>query len=99
MELPLSATTLTSSEPSPLFAGIGRAGKESGLEAATTDYPRQPARHFDDILGQTLAGPLFATWTPTAQINPVAGGSSSGSSTAAPIDPNARRDGRRRSRR
>jgi hypothetical protein len=99
MELPLAATTLTISEPSQLFAGIGRAGKASGLEAATADYPRQPAKHFDDILGQTLAGPLFATWTPVAPVNPVAAGSSTGSSTTAPIDPNARRDGRRRSRR
>lgn len=54
---------------------------------------------FDDILGQTLSGPLFATWTPTAPVNPVSGGSANNSATAAPIDPNARRDGRKRSRR
>jgi hypothetical protein len=60
---------------------------------------RQAPKQFDDILGQTLAGPLFATWTPTAPVNPVPGAASSGSSTTAPLDPNARRDGRKRSRR
>jgi hypothetical protein len=60
---------------------------------------RSAPKHFDDILGQTLAGPLFATWTPTAQVNPVSGASAGSASTTAPIDPNARRDGRKRSRR
>jgi hypothetical protein len=98
MELPLSATTLITSEPPQLPAGSGRAAKTSDLEATIGESPRQPAKHFDDILGQTLAGPLFATWTPTAPVNPVSGAASANSSNA-PLDPNARRDGRRRSRR
>lgn len=86
MELQLTSMLSLSNDP-PRFPG------------ELHDAPQPRAKHFDDILGQTLAGPLFATWTPTAQINPVSGAASSGSSTTAPIDPNARRDGRKRSRR
>jgi hypothetical protein len=54
--------------------------------------------HFADILGQTLAGPLFATWSPTAPLvassKPIA---SSANNVA--VDGNGRRDGRKRSRR
>jgi hypothetical protein len=77
------------------------------LASASPEFPselrdtrQRPApKHFDDILGQTLAGPLFATWTPVAPVNPVSGTAASGSSTTSPIDPNARREGRKRSRR
>lgn len=66
-------------------------------EIAPTDAQRRAAKRFDDILGQTLAGPLFATWTPTAPVNPVAAAPSANTSIAA-LDPDARR-GRRRSKR
>jgi hypothetical protein len=67
-------------------------------DTATIDH-HQPkaAGHFADILGQTLAGPLFATWTPTADIiatsKPVAG------QALTALDANGRREGRKRSRR
>lgn len=81
------------------LASLLRPTKDSPELAADAHEPARRRGGFDDILGQTLAGPLFATWTPTTPVNPVAGGSSANSSTAAPIDPNARRDGRRRSKR
>lgn len=65
---------------------------------APSDPQLRAPKRFDDILGQTLAGPLFATWTPTAPINPT-GNTASTNSSVTSLDPNARRDGRKRSRR
>lgn len=59
---------------------------------------RRAARRFDDILGQTLAGPLFATWTPNAPVNPVPATPSSTAGSVSALDPDARR-GRKRPRR
>jgi len=70
--------------------------KLAGEFDSQTRHPK-PAR-FDDILGQTLAGPLFATWSPIAVINPTAKSGSANASVAA-LDANGRRDGRKRSRR
>jgi hypothetical protein len=98
MDLPPALSLLPNSDARRLLAEVGHAGKPDSLETPASASSKRPARHFDDILGQTLAGPLFATWTPTAPVNPVSGAASTNSATA-PIDPNARRDGRRRSRR
>jgi hypothetical protein len=57
------------------------------------------ASRFDDILGQTLAGPLFATWSPTAAVVATAKSNTSTSSNVSALDSNGRRDGRKRSRR
>lgn len=72
----------------------------SDLAGATPgETQRNRATRFDDILGQTLAGPLFATWTPPVPVNPVNSVAGAGSSTVAALDPDARRGGRKRSRR
>lgn len=75
-----------------------RAGNDApDPAAALRDERRRATNRFDDILGQTLAGPLFATWTPHAQVNPAPASSSTGNAVTA-LDPDARR-GRKRSRR
>jgi hypothetical protein len=67
--------------------------------AAPNESRRHAAKRFDDILGQALAGPLFATWTPPIPVNPVGSSTGAGNSTVPALDPDARRGGRRRSRR
>jgi len=54
--------------------------------------------HFADILGQTLAGPLFATWSPSAAVVAIDKPAETHRTVASP-DNSGRRDGRRRSRR
>jgi hypothetical protein len=98
MDLPFAAMTAPADDSHALFTRLRSSGNPDNFEG-TSASRRHPARPFDDILGQTLAGPLFAMWTPPLPVAPVASSSAGGSSTAAPIDPNARRDGRRRSRR
>jgi hypothetical protein len=97
MELPITSPLHPASDRQRLFAAAGPASAAETADAA--ERPRQPSKRFDDILGQTLAGPLFANWTPQLPPNPVAGNASTSSSTTSPIDPNARREGRKRSRR
>jgi hypothetical protein len=75
------------------------ANAAAAFDSASADAPRPAAKHFDDILGQTLAGPLFATWTPIAQINPVASPPGSTGSSVSALDPDARRSSRKRQRR
>lgn len=91
LALPLPATN----NPERLLS-LGAAD----LDAAVADNHHKNAgtAHFADILGQTLAGPLFAIWTPTPDI--VASNKPNASQTAmAALDPNGRREGRKRSRR
>ncbi len=56
------------------------------------------AAHFSDILGQTLAGPLFATWSPTPPVVNIAKPIEPNANVAS-LDANGRRDSRKRSRR
>lgn len=67
--------------------------------AALPETRSSDSKRFDDILGQTLAGPLFATWTPLVPASTIATPASTASTAVSSLDPNARRDGRKRSRR
>ena len=96
--------TLLQINDSQLIASHGGTRSQSALASdqlagAFDSHTRyQKSARFDDILDQTLAGPLFATWSPTAVIVPTAKPGATNASVAA-LDTNGRRDGRKRSRR
>lgn len=95
-----SPTLLLSSLNLAQSASLSESTKlDNALFALASDHHHKSTQtHFADILGQTLAGPLFATWAPTAVIMPTAKAAAP-SSTVTTLDSNGRRDGRKRSRR
>ncbi|HSB96784.1 MAG TPA: hypothetical protein VLC91_10055 [Spongiibacteraceae bacterium] len=96
--------TLLQINDSQLIASHPGTGSQSALasdplaDAFDSHTRHQKPPRFDDILDQTLAGPLFANWSPTAVIAPTAKSGATNASVAA-LDANGRRDGRKRSRR
>src|SRR5690242_5190472 len=97
MDLPTAQSLLTASSNNPqrsLLLSAAGATLLAPEDGERTAHRTNGTAHFADILGQTLAGPLFATWTPTPEIIG-ANKPAANQAQVASLDPNGRRDGRK----